>query len=142
MNPIRIIPVDSALKTLIDLQLECLPGDDPEIPKAGSWWWLAIDEDGKAVGFAGMRPSERWQQTIYLCRAGVLPDYRGQGIQKRLIRARLAKARALGNTHAITDCTTENPASAKSLIKAGFRPYWPKAPWGLPHSIYWIKKLQ
>ena len=141
MSPIRIIPVDSALKALSDLQLECLPGDEPEPFRAESWWWLAIDGAGKVAGFAGMRPSDRWKQTIYLCRSGVLPGYRGQGIQKRLIRARLAKARALGNTHAITDCTTENPASARSLIASGFRPYWPKTPWGLPHSIYWIRKL-
>jgi GNAT superfamily N-acetyltransferase len=141
MSKIRIISVDSAYKALIDLQLLCLPSDDPETPKEGSWWWLAIDEDGKAVGFAGMRPSDRWQQTMYLCRAGVLPEYRGQGIQKRLIRVRLIKARSLGNTHAITDCTTENPASARSLIAAGFRPYWPQIPWALPHSIYWIRKL-
>jgi GNAT superfamily N-acetyltransferase len=141
MSKIRIIAVDSAYKALIDLQLLCLPSDDPETPKEGSWWWLAIDEDGKAVGFAGMRPSDRWQQTMYLCRAGVLPEYRGQGIQKRLIRVRLIKARSLGNTHAITDCTTENPASARSLIAAGFRPYWPQIPWALPHSIYWIRKL-
>lgn len=141
MNQIRIIPVDSAYKALIDLQLTCLPGDEPETAQNG-WWWLAVDEDGQAVGFAGMRPSDRWQRTMYLCRAGVIPGYRGRGIQKRLIRARLAKARALGNTHAITDCTTENPASARSLIAAGFRPYWPQVPWGLPHSIYWIKKLE
>lgn len=141
MSKIRIISVDSAYKALIDLQLLCLPSDDPETPKEGSWWWLAIDEDGRAVGFAGMRPSDRWQQTMYLCRAGVLPEYRGQGIQKRLIRVRLIKARSLGNTHAITDCTTENPASARSLIAAGFRPYWPQIPWALPHSIYWIRKL-
>jgi len=141
MSKIRIIAVDSAYKALIDLQLLCLPSDDPETPKEESWWWLAIDEDGKAVGFAGMRPSDRWQQTMYLCRAGVLPEYRGQGIQKRLIRVRLIKARSLGNTHAITDCTTENPASARSLIAAGFRPYWPQIPWALPHSIYWIRKL-
>ena len=141
MSKIRIIAVDSAYKALIDLQLLCLPSDDPETPKEGSWWWLAIDEDGKAVGFAGMRPSDRWQQTMYLCRAGVLPEYRGQGIQKRLISVRLIKARSLGNTHAITDCTTENPASARSLIAAGFRPYWPQIPWALPHSIYWIRKL-
>jgi predicted acetyltransferase len=141
MSKIRIIAVDSAYKALIDLQLLCLPSDDPETPKEGSWWWLAIDEDGKAVGFAGMRSSDRWQQTMYLCRAGVLPKYRGQGIQKRLIRVRLIKARSFGNTHAITDCTTENPASARSLIATGFRPYWPQIPWALPHSIYWIRKL-
>jgi len=140
MNPIRIVPVDNAYKSLADLQRTCLPGDEPEATQNG-WWWLAVNKDGQEVGFAGMRPSDRWQQTMYLCRAGVLPEYRGQGIQKRLIRARLAKARALGNTHAITDCTTENPASARSLIAAGFRPYWPQVPWGLSHSIYWIRKL-
>lgn len=141
MNKIRIIPFDSAFNTLLDLQTNCLPGDEPEMPRKGGWWWLAVDESGKAIGFAGMRPSERWQQTAYLCRAGVLPEYRGQGIQKRLIRVRLAKARVLGNTHAITDCTTENPASARNLIAAGFKPYWPQNPWALPHSIYWIRKL-
>jgi ribosomal protein S18 acetylase RimI-like enzyme len=140
MSQIRLVPVSRAHKALIDLQLTCLPGDTPEIPEK-SWWWLAVDSGGNAVGFAGMRPSDSWQKTVYLCRAGVLSEYRGKGIQKRLIRVRLAKARSFGNTHAVTDCTTENPASARSLIAAGFKPYWPQSPWALDNSIYWIRKL-
>jgi GNAT superfamily N-acetyltransferase len=79
--------------------------------------------------------------TGYLCRAGVLESHRGRGLQKRLIRVRERKARKLGWTHVVTD-TYENPASANSLIKCGFRSYLPRNPWGAKGVAYWIKRLR
>lgn len=135
---VSLIQVDHADAVLERLQRECLPADVPARASRG-WWWLAVDDDGAAVAFAGLRAVASWPGCVYLCRAGVLPSHRGQGLQRRLIRARLAKARAMGATTAITDCTARNFPSARNLIACGFRPYWPERPWALPDSIYWTR---
>jgi GNAT superfamily N-acetyltransferase len=124
---------------IIHLQKKCLPMDEPYIPTKGHWW-VAYTEDGKPVAFAGLVRSKLWYDCGYLCRAGVLDGYTGNGLQTRLIKARERKAASLGWNWLITD-TTENPASSNSLINAGFKIYSPSIPWAYKHSIYWRKKL-
>jgi GNAT superfamily N-acetyltransferase len=82
----------------------------------------------------------RWIDTGYLCRAGVLSGYRGHGIQKKLIRARIRQAKALGWNWLVTD-TYLNPASSNSLIATGFKLFEPSKPWGATQTLYWRKKL-
>lgn len=120
------------------LQLEILPTDVPASTDKG-WWWVAL-QGGLPVGFAGLTRSQRWSDTGYLCRAGVVYTARGKGLQKRLIRVREAKARQLGWNWLITD-TTDNPASANSLIACGFKMFIPSKPWGNPTACYWRKDL-
>lgn len=138
----KITRVDTArpevAHTLMMLQAACLPGDTPHNIDVG-WWWLAEDGDN-AVGFAGMVQSVRWMDTVYLCRSGVVPSAQGHGLQKRMIAVRAAHARKLGYRWMITD-TTDNPASANSLISCGFKLFQPSAPWGFKHSLYWRRKL-
>lgn len=124
---------------LIRMQRECLPGDSPLHPIIG-FWWIAYTEDGQPAAFASMKPSMRWQETGYLSRSGVLEQHRGRGLQKRLIRVRIRKARQLGWQWLLSD-TSDNPQSANSLIACGFRMYAPSQPYGLKTSIYWRKKL-
>jgi GNAT superfamily N-acetyltransferase len=94
----------------------------------------------KTVAFAGLVRSMVWTDTGYLCRAGVLDDFTGHGLQKRLILARVKQAKKLGWNWVITD-TTDNPASANSLINAGFKIYTPGNPWSYKHAIYWKYKI-
>jgi GNAT superfamily N-acetyltransferase len=138
---IRVCRVVGSEQVLIDLQTACLPGDDPLNPSKVSWWWLALDEDGAAVGFAGMNPVASWPGAVYLARAGVLPVARGRGLQRRMINARVAHARRIGARVAISDTTARNFASSRNLIACGFRPYWPTVPWALPDSIYWTRSI-
>ncbi len=126
------------LTDLLWLQLTCLPGDEPMDTQSGLWW-IAKDFD-KLAGFAGMIPSVRWADTIYLCRAGVVPAYRGKGLQKKLIRVRVNKAKRLGYKWVITD-TTDNPASSNSLVGYGFRLFEPTRPWAFPNSLYFRLKI-
>jgi GNAT superfamily N-acetyltransferase len=70
----------------------------------------------------------------------VLDAFTGHGLQTKLIKARLAQAKKLGWNWVITD-TTDNPASANSLINAGFKIYTPSEPWSYKHSIYWKCKI-
>ena len=124
---------------LLHLQKKILSEDVPYQPDRGHWW-IAYAEDGKPVGFAGLVRSMRWNDTGYLCRAGVMEGFTGHGLQKRLILARIKQARKLGWNWLITD-TTDNPASANSLINAGFKMYTPGAPWSFKNACYWKYKV-
>jgi len=125
--------------TLALLQQKCLPGDTPCDTNYGHWW-IVYDALNLPCAFGGLARSVRWTNVGYLCRAGVLPSHRGHGVQKRLIRARIRQARALGWEWLITD-TYQNPASANSLIATGFKMYDPSQPWGAKETLYWRLKL-
>jgi GNAT superfamily N-acetyltransferase len=103
------------------------------------YWWLAYS--GKeAIGFAGITPSTIGPGVGYLKRAGVLPEHRGHGLQRRLLKARERKARELGWHSIITD-TTSNVPSSNNLMDAGYRLFDPE-PWAWKESLYWRKDLQ
>lgn len=124
-------------QVLETLQRHCLPHDDPTFPKNGVWW---IGYDGQPVAFCCIKPSRWWSDTAYLARAGVLGAWRGNGLQKRMIRLREQWARRNNYRWLITD-TSENPPSGNSLISCGYRLYTPRNPWALETSVYWRKKL-
>ena len=124
---------------LLFLQRQILPEDQPYEPTRGHWW-IVYAECGKPVGFAGLVRSTKWTDTGYLCRAGVMDGFTGNGLQLRLIKARLAQAKRLGWNWCITD-TTNNPASSNSLINAGFKIYNPANKWSFRNAIYWKYKV-
>jgi predicted acetyltransferase len=100
-----------------------------------------VDGAREVAGFCGLTPTyDAPTDTAYLKRAGVLPWHRGAGLQKRFLRVRERKAKHLGFSSIVTD-TTDNPASANSLIACGYRIYRPASPWGWNHTIYWKKDL-
>lgn len=121
------------------LHKTCFPSD--EMPNLTSGFWWLVYCDGKPAGFCGLERCEKWYNAGYLCRAGVSPRYRGMGLQKRLIQVRLAHARKMDWDWVITD-TTDNPASANSLISKGFRLYEPTEPWGYDNTLYWRFKIK
>lgn len=127
------------LATLAFLHSACLPSDEyPDF--SNGWWWIAYDEHGTPVAFAGLYPSVRWSKTGYLCRAGVVEAARGKGIQKKLIKVRIRYAKKIGYDWLVSD-TRRNPASSNALIACGFRLYEPKMPWGFRNSLYFRLKL-
>lgn len=127
---------------LMAVQAQCFPHDAPVNVTEGLWW-IARDPEGKPAGFCGM---SLWAGgdalTAYLSLAGVIPEYRGQGLQKRLIRTRLNKAKQLSLARVVTDTTTYNPASVNSLVACGFRQFLPAVPWRVPGALYWEKTLR
>jgi GNAT superfamily N-acetyltransferase len=124
---------------LLHLQKLALP-DDVVYPPINGWWFIAFDEQGNPVGFAGLVMSYQWNDCAYLCRAGVLAAHRGRGLQKRLIRVRIRKAKQLGLNWLVSD-TYENPPSANSLIALKFKIFTPSNPWGATGTTYWRRKL-
>jgi N-acetylglutamate synthase-like GNAT family acetyltransferase len=120
------------------LQNKCLPFDTPYDTNFGSWW--IATNNNRAIGFAGLVRSVSWTDCGYLCRAGVIPSARGQGLQKKFIYVRIRQAKAFGWKWLVTD-TRHNPASANSLIATGFKMFEPTKPWGCKDTLYWRKRL-
>jgi hypothetical protein len=136
---VKQVAVDANREVLLRyMQRQILPADNVICPSNG-WWWVAYLKD-EACAFACLMPSASWEDTVYLARAGVIMHHEGNGLQKKLIRARCKFARQLGKVWAVSD-TTDNPASANSLIAEGFRMFEPSKPWGAERTIYWRKSL-
>ena len=120
------------------LQAQILPCDTLAAVDTGYWWVAYFDN--QLAGFCALVRTPRWTDAGYLIRAGVLPTYRGKGIQKKLIRVRERKARSLGWKWLISD-TYNNPASTNNLIACGFKMYLPTKFYAGEGTIYWRKKL-
>lgn len=92
-------------------------------------WWVAV-EDSKVVGFAGAR-IWRWmgESALYLHRCGVSKSARGQGLQRRFIRARLAFGKREELDEAWTYTSYANTRSSNNLIRCGFE-LWIPSHWG------------
>ena len=134
---------DEISELLRELHDETFGNTAPQINPEHGHWWLAYALDGtrEVAGFCGLTPTFAHPKSVgYLKRAGVLLGHRGQGLQKRFVRVREARARRNGWTSLITD-TTDNPSSSNNLIACGFRIYRPPHPWGFPETIYWTKDL-
>jgi len=131
--------LDSVQTRLSVLQKKCLPYDKPYDTNHG-YWWIAT-QDGVDCAFAGLICSPWWSDCGYLIRCGVVPDHRGQGLQKKFIRVRIRQAKTLKMNWVITS-TYDNPASANSLISCGFKMFNPTKPWMTKHTSYWRLKLE
>lgn len=137
---IKIRRVNGAAKSeeLIDIQKHCLPDDKPLDPAFGDWWIAYAGSE--VVGFCCLKPSSRFSDVAYFARAGVHRDYRGRGLQKRLIKVREARARERGFNWMTSD-TTLNPASSNNLVACGFKLFLPQKPWGPKKAIYFKKYI-
>jgi len=122
-------------------------GDDAPLVdfKLGEWWIAYERPETKGespifAGFAGYVPAFSTPGAAYFNRSGVLPSFRGQGLQRRLLRVRELHAKRHGYVRGITD-TTENVPSARNLAKEKWLPFTPRYNWNkLPCAIYWKKE--
>ena len=141
----KVRNLDSALDTLIQLDRQCFPGDDPfdfTYRRKSHHWWIAYDEDDTPVAFAG---SLFWEpdKGFYLCRAGTLPQAQGQGLQKRFIQARVDHAKRSGAKWCYTYTLASNHISSNNLIKKGFLLFRPGVPWvGTTGVLYWYRTFR
>jgi len=115
---------------------------DAGIDTSKSWVWI-VRVEGKAIGFGAMRACETAvnRGLVLFTRAGVLPVWRGKGIQKRLIRLRATKAKRLGREVAIAYVMGMNCASSNALIGCGFKLYEPADLYAGKQAIYLRKVL-
>lgn len=102
------------------------------------YWWAVYLKD-KVVAYAGLKIIKN-SNTGFFCRAGVLEQHRGYGLQRLLIKTRIRKAKQLKLDDVVT-YTIDNPISANNLIKCGFLTYLPDKHWSrCRHSLY-LRKI-
>ena len=135
---IRKVPTGAWSKAIEAMHTLCFPADVHEDYSVGTWW-LAFDGH-EPVAFAGMKPVESAPGWVYFSRVGVLPGYRGRGLQARFMRAIEREARRTFRS-AVISTTYSNPPSANNFIRQGYRMYTPETPWGCDGTCYWIKTL-
>ena len=90
-------------------------------------WWVAWDED-TPIAYTGVYVHDGHYMSLE--RSGVLPQYRGQGLQKKLIQTRLRYAKRHKIVTVYTYVSSANHASVNSLFSQGlksFSPEWPHA---------------
>lgn len=119
--------------------------DSPMIDLDGSHtFWLATRDDAP-VGFCSAIFYD-WKGCVFLSRAAVMKSTAGTGLQRRMIRTRVAWARTLvGCDRVVTYCSPRNYESLVNLLRCGFRFYEPKdegiEPWGVAGAHYFRLRL-
>ena len=121
------------------MHVVCFPFEYSKFLTDFGFWWIGYDKDEPAC-FAGLWKSTNYDNAGYLCRSGVMPAYRGKGLQRRLVRVREKKARSLGWNLLLSD-TNDVPASTNNLIRCGYRTFTPPTRWALPSAVYWRKEI-
>ena len=92
------------------------------------WWIVKINEE--VAGYCSLKKIEvDGQIGGYLARAGVLPAFRGHGLQQKMIGVRLAEAKKMGWPWVVTDTYKGNAASMASLKRMGFNEFKPNKSW-------------
>ena len=95
--------------------------------------WLAWHK-GERVGYCATIVSDGF---IFMARSAVLPEFRGHGLQKRMLAVR---EKFHGAGLYITYTRRSNPASMNSLIGCGYRAYWPEWRYAGREMVYWCKE--
>jgi ribosomal protein S18 acetylase RimI-like enzyme len=126
--------------TIVAMDAKCFENAATALVDNSGAWWIAYADGDVPAGYCGIKRSITGKNYGYLCRAGVLPKFRGYGLQKRLIRARVRYAHACNWEMVVTD-THENVPSANSLISCGFKLFEPEVKWSFPTAQYWRKIL-
>lgn len=100
-------------------------------------WWVILDDRGEIIAYCG---SWYRDKICMFNRAWVHPDYRGRGLQDKMIKKRIEAARN-GCNVVITYTTHDNYPSANNLIKNKFKLYIPQHAYAGPGMIYFKKTL-
>jgi GNAT superfamily N-acetyltransferase len=113
---------DAAL--IAQMDVVCFPIDAPAV-FAGANWFIGGD-GGRPAAYCAWKPIEHDDATVgFHYRGGVLPDWRGQGLQREMLRLREAEMREQGIAWAVTYTDADGAASMRNLIAEGYRPYAP-----------------
>ena len=112
--------------------------EDPITNIANHIWFIA-KVGRQVIGWAGMTIRPHAVASIY--RTGVIEEFRGMGLKRKLVRAMEREALKRGCTMMTSYCATDNAQSANSLIRSGYQIYWPEFVWLDGAWIYWRKRL-
>jgi GNAT superfamily N-acetyltransferase len=126
---------DSLYNQLQELDVQVFPGCGDEFLKNRVWW--AMEDEGKIIAYCGCIYSEG---VCIFNRAWVYRNFRGNGFQSKMIKARLANAKGLAYV-AITYTTFDNVPSANNLIKNKFTLYNPLYAYAGDDKLYFKREL-
>lgn len=108
-------------------------------------WRLVFDQEAvhpfRPVAFAGARNSPWVRHAAHIVGVGVLPAYRGQGLQCRLLNKLAAAAETRECRSMIAETDTSNWISSNNFVRAGYQIFWPRSPWCVRETIYWRRYL-
>lgn len=116
----------------------CFPDDDADVTETAVWW--VVTHNNELIAYGGMEFVGNGD-VGYIHRAGVLPAWRGRGLQKRMIRAQLLYARRLQLKRIVSYTTPTATASGNNLVDCGFRLYRPDFLWGDTDWLYFKRDL-
>ena len=102
----------------------CFPLDTPAV-FAGAQWLIGWDGDKPAAYCAWKSVEHDGIPVGFHYRGGVLPDHRGQGLQRQMLRLREDEMRRQSLSKAVTYTDADGAASMRNLIAEGYRPYAP-----------------
>jgi ribosomal protein S18 acetylase RimI-like enzyme len=126
----------------------CFSLDTPAV-FAGAHWLIGWDGDKPAAYCAWKTVEHDGIPVGFHYRGGVLADYRGQGLQRRMLSLREGEMRQHGLAKAVTYTDADGAASMRNLIAEGYRPYVPTPTTtlsglgrlGRVGFVHWEKKL-
>ena len=136
---------DAAL--IAQMDVVCFPIDTPA-EFAGANWFIGWHGDRPAA-FCAWKVVEHDEPVGFHYRAGVMPDWRGKGLQRQMLRLREAEMREQGLRKAVTYTDADGAASMRNLIAEGYRHYTPTPATtlsglgrlGRVGFVHWEKKL-
>lgn len=120
-------------KKLKNADRKCFPGDRRHKFEGRTWVLL---KNGELAGYACTK--SLCPHTAFLDRYGILERHRGQGLQTKLLKSCLDHHRKGPTKRVVTYTTTDNVKSTNSLLRMGFKPYWPRAVWASRNVVYLI----
>ena len=138
-----LAPNDERFEAIQRLDSHCFHAADPALERTARTHWWVVGPATAPLAYASVRPSTRWADCVYFARAGVAPEARGLGLQRRLVRARLRWAARNAYMYAITDTLASNVQSANNLVREGFRVFWPHPAnlWAGTGALYLIRAV-
>lgn len=138
MSKVKFVKIDEDFQLIAKMDAIAFPTDLPIEGWEETHWWVGY-VDGKPACYCGLSKINR--STGYLKRAGVLPKFRGRGLQVKMIRKRIAYAKKLRLRSIVTDTSVSNFISSNNLIKCKFRIFMPTTPWTEDTQICWLLNL-
>ncbi len=82
-------------------------------------WFICLGDNKEWVAYGGYRKID--EQNVYFGPTFVKEEFRGKGLQRKLIRARLGYAKKEKYKCAITSIYTYNYISGNNIIAEGFK---------------------
>ena len=134
--PVRIRDTDLTLLRVLDAA--AFADDEPYEDIESDICWIA-KVDGIPAGFACLNIMD--DKEGFLSRCGVMPKFRGLGIQKKLIETRIKYASLIELQSLVTYTSEDNTYSQNNLKVCGFNIVVPEQLFGLENGIYFHRSI-